>query len=86
MSEYLLLKWGSIKALDIPNSNAAAVTAYEAYASLGTRAGGARPDGHIEALCALVDALEDDAYIVNDWSGDEYTKEQAKAYLRGYGG
>lgn len=40
---------------------------------------------HKARLCAVIDALSDNAQIVNDWSGDVYTKDQAKKYVMDYG-
>lgn len=36
----------------------------------------------IEALCTIVDAV--DGNIINDWSGEKMSKDEAKAYIREY--
>src|SRR3546814_4533711 len=39
-------------------------------------------DHQVEALCELIDAI--DGEIVNDWSGETMTKDEAKKYVREY--
>lgn len=82
--EYLLLKWGSLKGWSL-GDNEAARAAAERFASEGMSMSAAlqhNTDTQREALCDLIDAIN--GPITNDWSGEEYTKDQAKAYIREY--
>lgn len=86
MSEYLLLKWGTIKGWNLETE--ASKTALQAYLSADGDVSASAMTQHDtpaqkEALCALIDAVEGD--IQNDWSGEKYSKEEAKAYVREYG-
>lgn len=81
----LLLKWGTLKGWDLKSE--AARAAAKAYADAGSMSASAMlqrdTDAQKEALCNLIDAI--DGTIVNDWSGDEMTKDEAKEYVRSYG-
>lgn len=83
--EYLLLKWGTLKGWDLGN-NEKAKAAAQRYAdggmSLSAMAQHDTPEQK-QALCDLIDAIDGD--IQNDWSGEKYTKDEAKAYVREYG-
>jgi len=78
------LKWGSLKYWDIKTP--AAVAALEAYFKAGKRSLSAMAqrdnDAQKKALCDLIDAV--DCPIFNDWSGEEMSKEAAKAYVLEY--
>lgn len=82
--ESLLLKWGTLKGWDLTHE--ATKAAAQRYADFGMSMGAAQqrdtPEQK-EALCALIDVL--DGTIHNDWSGEEMTKDEAKAYVRDYG-
>ena len=82
--ECLLLKWGTLKGWNFTTEKSRA--AAQKYADMGMAMGAMQqrdtPEQK-EALCELIDAI--DGEIVNDWSGERYTKEQAKAYVREYG-
>jgi hypothetical protein len=86
MSEqYLLLKWGTLKGWNL-GDNEAALAAAKRYAEGGMSMSAMAQhdtDAQKDALCDLIDAI--DGEITNDWSGERYTKEQAKAYVREYG-
>lgn len=84
MSEHLLLKWGTIKGwgLETEKSRAAA----QRYADMGMAAGAMQQRDTPEqkqALCDLIDAI--DGEIVNDWSGERMSKDEAKKYVMEYG-
>lgn len=85
MSEYLLLKWGSLKGWSFENDTTR--EAAEKYFNSGTHSLSAMNQHDTpemkDALCDLIDAV--DGEILNDWSGEQYTKEQAKKYVREYG-
>jgi len=83
MSEYLLLKWGTLKGwnLETEKSRAAA----QKYADLGMSMGAMQQDdtpAHKQALCELIDAI--DGEITNDWSGEVMSKDEAKRYVMEY--
>lgn len=82
--EHLILKWGTLKGWKVESEQARA--AGEKYASFGMSMGAMQqrdtPDQK-QALCELIDAI--DGPITNDWSGEDMTKEQAKAYVLEYG-
>jgi len=80
----LKLKWGTLKGWDFKTD--AAVDAVAKYVSLGFSPYGAMtqkdtPDQK-EALCAVIDAI--DGVIINDWTGESMTKDEAKAYVLEY--
>lgn len=83
MSEHLLLKWGSLKGWELESE--ASMTAlrkfHEDPASMSA-AMQRNTDHQVEALCELIDAV--DGEIVNDWSGETMTKDEAKKYVREY--
>lgn len=84
MSEHLLLKWGALKGWRVESPEAYA--ALNDYADFGMSHSVMmqKPEqGQREALCKLIDVI--DGPIINDWSGDRYTKYQAKAYVLEYG-
>ncbi len=83
----LLLKWGTLKgwAFDAP----ACQEALQRYIDLGMAPGAMQQDdtpAHKDALCALIDAVAaNDGTIINDWSGEHMSADQAKDYVRNYG-
>jgi hypothetical protein len=84
MSEYLLLKWGTLKGWNFekPETLAAAKKYADFGMTMSAMAQHDSPDQK-QALCDLIDAV--DGEIRNDWSGEVYTKEQAKRYVLEYG-
>jgi hypothetical protein len=82
--ESLLLKWGTLKGWDLRTD--ASRAAAQRYADFGMSMGAMQQrdtDEQKRALCDLIDAI--DGEIVNDWSGETLTKEEAKRYVLGYG-
>ena len=81
--ESLTLKWGTLKGWAGLGANDAAMAALRKYdeepVSMGVMQQRDTP-GQIEALCELVDAVR--GPITNDWTGEQMTKDEAKAYLR----
>lgn len=79
----ILLKWGNLKGWS-------GFTAEHPGAEIGRKflegsgpSAMERLDGEQrELLCALIDTV--DGTITNDWSGEEMTKDEAKAYVREY--
>jgi len=85
MTQHLLLKWGTLKGWNV-EGNDAAYDAINRYRDGGYAMGAAQQRDTPEqkqALCDLIDAI--DGPIINDWTGDKLTKEQAKAYVMEYG-
>lgn len=83
MSEYLLLKWGTLKGwnLETEASKAAAQRYADFGMSMSAMAQHDSPEQK-QALCDLIDAV--DGPITNDWSGEKMTKEEAKKYVLEY--
>lgn len=85
MTEYLLLKWGTLKGWKVESD--AAFAALNKYAEEPVNMGSAmlQKDTPTQkaALCELIDAI--DGEIQNDWSGEKLTKDEAKKYVMGYG-
>jgi len=85
MSDHLLLKWGTLKGYSAKNAEFRA--ALQKYLDAGEQSAGAMTQRDTEAqklaLCEAVDACPGE--IMNDWSGETYTKEQAKDYVMNYG-
>lgn len=81
---YILLKWGGLKGWG--NLSDEQVAALQKYADLGMSASAVMQKNtpeHKQALCDALDLFED-GQITNDWSGEEYTVEQAKKYIMEY--
>ena len=85
MSEYLLLKWGTLKGWNL-ESEASRAAAQEyidaAPVSLGAMTQHDTDDQKC-AICKMIDVL--DGPITNDWSGESMTKDEAKEYVMSYG-
>lgn len=82
----LCLKWGTLKAWHFKSE--AAQAAAKVYFDAGPQSASAlaqhdTPDQKA-ALCNLIDALNCDT-VQNDWTGEHMTKDEAKAYVMGYG-
>lgn len=84
-TDYLALKWGTLKAYDLKSDQAkSALTAlFEAGPRQQSAMLQADTQDQKKALCALIDAVNCDT-IRNDYSGDDMTKEQAKRYVLEY--
>lgn len=85
MSDYLLLKWGSIKGYKMGNNPESFELLKQYYADgVPLSAMADRPTVDRKAiLCDLIDKF--DGEISNDWDNEIYTKEQAKKYVMEYG-
>jgi hypothetical protein len=85
MSEYLLLKWGTIKGWDFSDNESAKAIAKK-YIELGASASAMAQSDTPEQkqlICDLINACN--GVISNDWSGETLTKEQAIEYVTTYG-
>lgn len=83
MSEYLLLKWGTLKGWNLTSEKSLA--AAQKYADFGMSMSAALQHDTAEqkqALCDLIDAVDGD--IKNDWSGEVMSKDEAKKYVMEY--
>ena len=79
MSEYLLLKWGTLKGWNLESDKS--LEAAQKYADMGMALGAMQQRDTPEqkqALCELIDAI--DGEITNDWSGEVMSKDEAKKY------
>lgn len=84
MAEHLLLKWGTLKGWDVESE--ACMAALRKYHDDPVSFGAMQrrdTDAQKDAICELIDAL--DGEIVNDWSGETMSKDEAKKYVREYG-
>lgn len=84
MSEYLTLKWGTMKGWKLESE--ASRAAGQAYLDAGPQSMSAimqhDSDEQKLALCALIDVV--DGPIKNDWEGTTMTRDQAKKYVMDY--
>ena len=83
-NEYLALKWGTIKGYNFTENPAALEKLEEIYAEGVSHSAMLqdRTKTHIELLCELVDLTN--GRIYSDWTGEDFTKEEAKKYLLEY--
>lgn len=81
--EYLLLKWGTLKGWSVKtDASRAALHRYaEGPVSMSAMAQKDTAEQK-QALCDLIDAIGGE--IVNDWSGEKMSKEDAKKYVMEY--
>lgn len=78
--DYLLLKWGTWKSWH--SNNPEIQRLMKKHDELGVSASAAlqnTTDEQKKILCEIIDLI--DGTIQNDWSGDYYTKEEAKKYI-----
>jgi len=86
MPEYLLLKWGTLKAWSFSPDNETVNAVIEKYKNLNWSLSAmmeVMTDEHKACVCELIDAVN--GTIQNDWSGEMMTKEEAKKYIMEYG-
>lgn len=83
MSEYLLLKWGTLKGWELKSDKALDIMQryINAGASMSAMAQHDTPEQKT-LICDLIDAI--DGEITNDWSGEKMTKDEAKKYVTEY--
>jgi hypothetical protein len=72
MTDYIALKWGTLKGYKIENK--ASRDILQKYLDIASE--------QKELLCELIRQHEGNIY--NDWSGEDYTKDQAIEYLTNY--
>jgi hypothetical protein len=83
--EYLLLKWGTLKGWNA-GENEAYREALHRYFDQPTSMGAMSQRDTPEQKRAIFDMIDAcNGPITNDWSGEDYTKEQAKEYIANYG-
>lgn len=83
MSDYLLLKWGSIKGWKVSDEKHLALL--QKLHDLGVSMSAmAQQDTQEQKaiICELIDCFNGE--ITNDWSGEKYSKEEAKKYIMEY--
>lgn len=82
--EYLLLKWGTLKEWNLESEKSREIMKrYLSFGSSFSAMDQRDTPEQKQAICDLIDAI--DGTIQNDWSGDMMTKDEAKAYVLGYG-
>lgn len=84
MTDRISLKWGTLKGWHLESE--AALAAAQRYMDHGVAAGGVMMQRDTpeqkQALCELIDQV--DGEILNEWSGEIMTKEDAKKYVLEY--
>lgn len=84
LSDNLRLKWGTLKdwsAVKDPVTRRMIQDYLKLGASISAMAQHDTPEQK-QLLCNIIDRIDGD--IINDWSGERYTKEQAKQYVMEY--
>lgn len=84
MADELCLKWGTLKAWNFTGNEKAKEALrryYEDPTSFGAMQQRDTP-AQKQAICDMIDAVN--CTIMNDWTGEEMTKEGAKEYVLGY--
>jgi len=84
-NDYILLKWGTLKGYRVAD-NPAAQGLIKQYMALGASASTMHQMDTPEQkliLCQLFEVHQ--GPIINDWSGEEMTVEQASSYVLEYG-
>lgn len=83
MSEHLTLKWGTLKGWEVESEKCLElIREYHNHgASMSAMAQHDSPEQK-KLICDLIDAI--DGEIVNDWSGEVMSKDDAKKYVNEY--
>lgn len=79
--DYILLKWGTLKGWELHSDKGKKLS--EEYLKLGRSMGTMQQkdtDRQKEIILEMID--ECDGPIQSDWSGEFFTKEQAREYMR----
>jgi hypothetical protein len=82
--DQISLKWGTLKSWRLHSEPARA--AMQAYVDSGVCGSAMLQNDtpeQVDLLCNLIDALDADTVFL-EWDGENVTKEEAKAYVRGY--
>lgn len=83
-NDHLLLKWETLKGWCFENSPEA-LQAFKDYVAIGMNMSAMFQHDTVEQkelICKMIDSINGE--IQNDWSGEMYTKEQAKKYILEY--
>ena len=81
---HLLLKWGSIKGWsNMSPEQIQILQRWEAEGVSLSIVADTVTDKKKEIICELIDTMQD-GRITNDWSGEKYTRDQAKKYIMEY--
>lgn len=84
MGASITLKWGNLKGWTGFTEDHPAYQAGNAFLeATGASAMEWLDDKQKSLLCDLIDKV--DGTITNDWSGEQMSKDEAKAYVREYG-
>lgn len=86
MTDHLTLKWGTLKSWRVTRDTPA-WDALQRYSNGGMCMSAMMQRDTPEqkqALCDLIDAIDCET-IGNDWEGTQMSKDEAKAYVLGYG-
>ena len=85
MSDYILLKWGTLKGYDLKNSPEAFESIKRYHDESVSLSAMAQRDSDTQkvALCDAIRLVNGDVF--NDWSGEKLTKEHAVDYIMNYG-
>lgn len=81
--DHLWLKWGTLKSWKLTSARGKQLL--EQYFALGSAPGAMQQHDtpeQKELICKMIDEV--DGTLGSDWSGELFTKTQAKDYVRGY--
>ena len=86
-TDYLLLKWGTLKGWDFSNSPEA-MEALDEYEEIGSCLSAMMQDDtprQKELICIMIDKVN--GTVQSDWTGEDWTnnREAAKKYVMEYG-
>ena len=85
-TEYLVLKWGTLKEWGFHSKEAKALL--KEYSKIGVASGGRLMQRDTprqkEIICKLID-IGDFDYVYNDWTNRKMNKERAKRYVLKFG-
>ena len=85
MSDYYIgLKWGTLKCWNIPEDDNLRSLFEKFLENSSMSAMLDKPEkDRKEILCEIIDMF--DGRIYSDWTGEDFTKEEAKKYIMEYG-
>ncbi len=84
MTEKLTLKWGTLKAWRLESDESLALI--QEYIAVGSALAATQQHDtprQKDIICEIIDLMP--GTILNGWSGEEMTHDDAKAYVRNYG-
>lgn len=83
VNDFISLKWGNLKSWELSTTAARESAMKFAETGAGVSCMERLDTMQKAALCDLIDSI--DGEIMNDWSGEKMTKDEAKKYVMEYG-